>query len=97
MNKFNTLNVGAKSGTAEPVEPNEAPWPMSLPSLDALKGKWRRQIGAAKLTWGKLTDDELMKLEGHTEKLTGLIQERYALTRDAAARQVENFFDQYSS
>jgi uncharacterized protein YjbJ (UPF0337 family) len=63
----------------------------------SLKGKWRQQLGAAKLTWGKLTDDELMKLGGHADKLTGLIQERYALTRDAAARQVKNFFDQYSS
>ena len=84
MNKFNTSNAGTDAGTP-------------VPSLDALKGKWRRQIGAAKLTWGKLTDDELMKLEGHADKLTGLVQERYALTRDAAARQVKNFFDQYSS
>ena len=94
MNKFNTLNANARSGAADPTP---ASWPKSLPSVEALKGKWRRQIGAAKLTWVKLTDDALMKLEGHAEKLTGLIQERYALTRDAAARQVKNFFDQYSS
>ena len=97
MNKYNTLNSDVQSGAADPNEPTQASWPGSLPSLDALKGKWRRQIGAAKLTWGKLTDDELMKLEGHAEKLTGLIQQRYALTRDAAARQVKNFFDQYAS
>jgi uncharacterized protein YjbJ (UPF0337 family) len=94
MNKFNMLIGNAKSGSAEPTQGS---WPKSLPSVEALKGKWRRQIGAAKLTWGRLTDDELMKLEGQAEKLTGLIQERYALTRDAAARQVKNFFDQYSS
>ncbi|HKC17274.1 MAG TPA: CsbD family protein [Steroidobacteraceae bacterium] len=97
MNSFNRLNTGVESGTGEPVQSTEARGPKSLPSRDALQGKWRRQIGAAKLSWGKLTDDELMKLEGPAEKLTGLIQERYALTRDAAARQVTNFFDQYPS
>ncbi|PJA43175.1 MAG: general stress protein CsbD, partial [Lysobacterales bacterium CG_4_9_14_3_um_filter_62_6] len=42
--------------------------------------------------WGKLTEDELLKLEGHQKKLTGLIQERYAITRDEAHRQVKTFF-----
>ena len=93
MNESDKSNTGA----AAPQAQARSSWSKSVPSLDALKGKWRQQMGAAKLTWGKLTDDELMKLEGQAEKLTGLIQERYAITRDAAARQVKNFFDQYSS
>jgi uncharacterized protein YjbJ (UPF0337 family) len=66
--------------------------PSSIPSGDALKGKWKQALGEAKLTWGKLTDDELLKIEGQAEKLTGLVQERYALTRDAAALQVKTFY-----
>jgi uncharacterized protein YjbJ (UPF0337 family) len=65
--------------------------------LTELQGKWRQQVGAAKLLWGKLTEDELLKLEGHAEKLTGLIQERYAITRDAAADQVRHFLDKHAS
>jgi len=65
---------------------------MSLPSVDQLKGQWKQQVGAAKIAWGKLTEDELLKLEGHQKKLTGLIQERYAITRDEAHRQVKTFF-----
>ena len=48
---------------------------MSLPSIEELKGKWKQQVGAAKVAWGKLTEDELLKSEGHAQKLAGLVQE----------------------
>lgn len=64
---------------------------MSMPSSDALKGKWKQQVGAAKIAWGKLTEDELLKSEGHQEKLAGLVQERYAITRNEADKQVKDF------
>ncbi|MDP9141322.1 MAG: CsbD family protein [Pseudomonadota bacterium] len=66
---------------------------MSAPSVDALKGKWKQQVGSAKIAWGKLTEDELLKSEGHTQKLAGLVQERYAVSRDEADKQVKSFFD----
>ena len=67
----------------------------SLLNVDALKGKWKQQMGNAKVAWGKLTDDELLQVEGHAEKLTGLVQERYAISRDEAEKQVKGFFDNY--
>ena len=66
---------------------------MSLPSVDELKGKWKQQVGSVKLAWGKLTEDEILKSEGRTEKLAGLVQERYAVTRDEDDKQVKKFFD----
>ncbi|MGK2914874.1 MAG: CsbD family protein [Porticoccaceae bacterium] len=68
---------------------------MSLPSADEMKGKWKQQVGAAKVAWGKLTEDELLQLEGNQQKLAGLIQERYAVTRDEAEKQVNDFFDKH--
>lgn len=70
---------------------------MSLPSADEMKGKWKQQVGAAKIAWGKLTEDELLKLEGQEQKLAGLVQERYAITRDEADRQVKSFFEKNKS
>lgn len=70
---------------------------MSLPSAAEVKGKWKQQVGAAKIAWGKLTEDELLKLEGHEQKLAGLVQERYAVTRDEADRQVKSFFEKNRS
>jgi len=68
---------------------------MSFPSAEELKGKWKQQVGAAKITWGKLTEDELLKTEGHEQKLAGVIQERYAVTRDEAEKQVKNFIEKF--
>ncbi len=69
---------------------------MSMPSTDEIKGKWKQQIGAAKIAWGKLTEDELLESEGHEQKLTGLVQERYAVTRDEADRQIKSFFEKHT-
>ncbi|WP_297792473.1 CsbD family protein [uncultured Marinobacter sp.] len=61
-------------------------------SADEMKGKWKQQVGKAKLAWGKLTEDELLAAEGRQEKLAGLVQERYAITREEAEKQVKEFF-----
>ncbi|WP_028008925.1 CsbD family protein [Solimonas flava] len=60
---------------------------------DTLKGQWKQLKGRAKQTWGQLTDDELMRIEGNAERLSGLVQERYGLTRDEAERQIDRFLD----
>jgi uncharacterized protein YjbJ (UPF0337 family) len=63
-----------------------------MSSVDQLKGRWKQQVGAAKLAWGELTDDELLKTQGRRDKLSGLIQERYATTRDEADSRIKAFF-----
>ncbi|MDP1539409.1 MAG: CsbD family protein [Moraxellaceae bacterium] len=70
---------------------------MNTPTMESMKGQWKQQVGAAKIAWGKLTDDELLKVEGHAQKLAGLVQERYAITRDEADKQVQDFFDKNKS
>lgn len=65
---------------------------MNIPSAGEIKGEWKQQVGAAKIAWGNLTDDELLKVEGQEQKLAGLIQERYAITRNEALAQVKAFF-----
>jgi len=64
---------------------------------DTLKGQWKQLLGKAKTTWGKLTDDELLKIEGNAQRLTGLVQERYGATREEAEKQVKKFFDGVSA
>ncbi len=68
---------------------------MNIPSVEEIKGKWKQQVGAAKIAWGKLTDDELLETEGHAQKLTGLVQERYAMSHDAAEKQVNEFIKKH--
>lgn len=66
---------------------------MNLINSDEVKGAWKQQVGKAKIVWGKLTDDEILQSEGQVQKLAGLVQERYAVTRDEAEKQVKAFFD----
>jgi len=70
---------------------------MTLPGADELKARWAEQVGAAKIAWGKLTEDELLQIEGHEYKLVSLVRERYAVTRDEAARQVRAFFEKFKN
>ena len=70
---------------------------MGITNTDTIHGKWKQQVGSAKIAWGKLTDDELLETEGHEEKLAGLIQQRYAITREAADKQVKEFLQKTKS
>ncbi len=59
--------------------------------VDRFQGKWKEHVGIAKIAWGVLTEDELLKTEGRLEKLAGLIQQRYAMSPPDANDLVEKF------
>ena len=62
-------------------------------NADVIKGKWHQLKGEAKSRWGKLTDDDLDRIAGDSEKLIGRVQERYGYARYDAEREVKDFFD----
>jgi uncharacterized protein YjbJ (UPF0337 family) len=58
---------------------------------DTLKGQWNQLKGKAREKWGMLTNDDLNVIQGKTEQLVGLIQQRYGIARDEAERQVKDW------
>ena len=58
---------------------------------DIIQGKWTQIKGSLKAKWGKLTDDDLARIDGNTEYLVGKLQERYGYQRDHAEREVKEF------
>ena len=60
-------------------------------NADILRGKWNQLKGEVKSQWGKLTDDDLDRVEGDTDKLIGRVQERYGYAREQAQREVDDF------
>jgi uncharacterized protein YjbJ (UPF0337 family) len=62
-------------------------------NTDILKGKWKQMSGSAKANWGKLTDDELARIDGEFDRLVGTVQEKYGLSRDDAEKQARDWFD----
>ena len=60
---------------------------------DVLTGNWKQIRGKVKQTWGKLTDNDLTRIEGRFDELAGLVQERYGYTRDKAEKEVTDFIE----
>lgn len=50
---------------------------------DQVEGKWEQIKGRAKKAWAELTDDDILKAEGSSDKLYGVIQEKFGDTREA--------------
>ena len=64
---------------------------------DILKGKWKQAKGEVKNFWGKLTDDDVTRLDGSSEKLAGVLQERYGYTKNQARKEINDFVSQVES
>jgi len=63
--------------------------------VQKLSGQWKQHLGSAKIAWGKLTQDQLLQTEGRYQKLVGLVEERYAISKMDADKQVRAFMDKH--
>lgn len=65
-----------------------------------LHGKWKQIRGGFKKQWGKLTDDDLKRIQGSLDQITGILEQRYGYSKDRAERELEHYVDdihQYSA
>ncbi|MGD8552880.1 MAG: CsbD family protein [Anaerolineales bacterium] len=60
---------------------------------DILSGNWKQFKGLIKQQWGKLTDDDMNRIEGNWERLVGAVQERYGIERQEAESRVDEYLD----
>jgi uncharacterized protein YjbJ (UPF0337 family) len=60
---------------------------------DQLKGQAKQFGGKAKETWAKLTDDDVLLLEGKKDVFVGKLQERTGLAKDEAEKQLDTFLN----
>ena len=60
-------------------------------NTDILQGKWHQMKGEIKERWGKLTDDDLGRIDGNTERLYGILEERYGWTKEIIKRRVQEY------
>jgi uncharacterized protein YjbJ (UPF0337 family) len=68
----------------------------SAMNADILEGKWKQIRGRAKEWWGRLTDDELDKINGKKVALVGLLQVRYGYAKQAAEKEVDRRLKEYT-
>ena len=60
---------------------------------DIVEGNWKQFKGKVKEQWGELTDDNLDRIAGKRDQLSGRIQEVYGISKDEAEKQVRDFED----
>jgi len=58
---------------------------------EQIAGKWKQVSGEAKKKWGKLTDDELMQINGNRDILAGKLQEKYGIVQEQAHKQIDDW------
>jgi uncharacterized protein YjbJ (UPF0337 family) len=64
---------------------------------DQFKGAWTQFKGELKKQWGKLTDDDLMKIEGDYDKYMGTIQQRYGDSKEEVTKWSDKWFTDYEA
>lgn len=62
---------------------------------DIAKGQWKQIRGQVKEQWGKLTDDDLDRVNGQRDQLVGRVQELYGRAKIEAEKEVDRFLAQY--
>lgn len=77
------IGVQAQSTTGQTTTQSDA-----KTMWEKFKGSWGQTKGAVKEQWGKLTDDDLLEIEGRRDQLVGKIQSRYGVTKEEAEAQV---------
>lgn len=58
---------------------------------DIIKGKWTEIKGSVQKQWGKLTNDDITRINGDRTKLAGRIQQLYGVASDEAERQLKDW------
>ena len=60
---------------------------------DVLDGQWKQAKGHVREWWGKVTDDDMERINGKGEQLVGVLQERYGWTREHAKQEMDTRLD----
>jgi uncharacterized protein YjbJ (UPF0337 family) len=57
--------------------------------IDLVIGKWHELRGLARQQWGRITADDLTRLSGKIEELSGVLQQRYGFGKAQAKTEVD--------
>jgi len=55
------------------------------------EGKWNDVKGQVKERWGRLSDDDLTRVEGKKDRLVGLIQQKYGVAKEKAEDELNDW------
>ncbi|MFO1101370.1 MAG: CsbD family protein [Methylocystis sp.] len=82
-------NVPGMPGYHETVAKPEVHRPAV--NWDTIAGNWKQFAGKVKEKWGKLTDDDITRINGQREQLEGALQERYGYSKEQVRHEVDQW------
>ena len=62
-----------------------------------VEGNWKQVKGNVKRHWGKLTDADLVAIDGRRQELESKLQERYGYTKDRVRKEIDDWYSSTSS
>jgi uncharacterized protein YjbJ (UPF0337 family) len=62
-----------------------------LMNSDVFRGQWEQLKGDIKMRWGRLTDNDLDRVNGAIDKLERCLEERYGWGKEQAVRELETW------
>jgi len=60
-----------------------------------IAGKWKEIKGEIRKAWGDLTDDEVEQTKGNMESISGLIQQKYGLSKEQASERLNKVYSKF--
>lgn len=58
---------------------------------DIIQGHWNELKGKVKQQWADLTDDEITRMTGTREELSGILQKKYGYQKDRVEKEIDTF------
>ena len=58
---------------------------------DQVEGRWKELKGSFRKKWGEFTDDDIERMRGKREELSGQLQKRYGYTREEANKYLDEW------
>ncbi len=62
-----------------------------------IAGKWKEIKGEIRKAWGNLTDDEIEQTKGNMESISGLIQQKFGLTKEQASERLNRVYSKFEN
>lgn len=62
-----------------------------------IEGKWTEIKSGVRNLWGEITDDDLEKAKGNIQSIAGIVEEKYAETKEDIKKKLDKLMDSFDN